>query len=262
MLETQTIIIGDSLINDFMSPEKRFRDVKVHMGRREVDRLMGEGETYGDGPIPAYLQEALHAKRGGADIHMLFLNDSHDPSDSRQQVELLRFGSHAVEGTEGAEFVSPIKDIVSHAEVINTSTLAMPVRLFHEKMEQIIGKDVLKLTLEEREKYVFVLLGGYSNIRVLGTANKIRNEYEFPNVYVCPHLVGSRDYQAHMTALQEGFPNALICVIPSLRQIAEMSGIRRAVHNMDLYGSCVIDPIEEAGKFNTDQRNIVENLYG
>ena len=40
---TNTIIIGDGLTNDILSPQHQFQGVKGHVGQREIERLFGKG---------------------------------------------------------------------------------------------------------------------------------------------------------------------------------------------------------------------------
>lgn len=145
--------------------------------------------------------------------------------------------------------------------LIDTSTLDLPAYDFQKVVGEFIGKDILDLSAEGKSPISFIITGVYSNIKVLNIAFKIRNEYGFPNVFVSPHLVGSKFQEAHLTALQVDFPNALVSVIPGLGQIYEKTNIKRAALNLDLYDSCRIEPPEVAGKLGEEQRAIIENLF-
>lgn len=255
------IIITNSLTNDFMSPREKFQGVDVNVGRAEIHRLMGEDENFSTGPLPQYLHDAIRAKDERQKILHILLRDVHDPRDPLQQTELLRFGYHNIGGTEGAEFVPSILDILPRSTVIDTSTLSMPAYDFQKVVGEFIGKDILDLSAEGKSPISFIITGVYSNIKVLNIAFKIRNEYGFPNVFVSPHLVGSKFQEAHLTALQVDFPNALVSVIPGLGQIYEKTNIKRAALNLDLYDSCRIEPSEVAEKLEEEQRAIIENLF-
>lgn len=257
-MEETTIIIGDSLTNDFFDPG--FSHVKVNVGKPEIDRLMGSDESYGNGPLPSYMQEAARVGISN-NIHTILLRDLHDPEDNKQQVELMRYGRHNIEGTPGAEFIDPIQSIVPASSVINTQTLAMPMIPFHNEMERILGKSIFELTEEERGNVQFVLTGGYTDIRILDTARKLRNDYAFSNVLVCPHLVGSANQDGHIHALKSGFPDALVSVIPSLEQMAILSGVRQEVLNVHLYSSCQIVPEDLEESLSTEERTILERLF-
>ena len=71
-MQKRAIIISNSLTNDFLSPKEKFLKVDINVGLREINRLMGEGERYSQGPLPVYLHEALTAMQEGLQImHIL-----------------------------------------------------------------------------------------------------------------------------------------------------------------------------------------------
>ncbi|MCB1189749.1 MAG: phosphotransferase [Leptospiraceae bacterium] len=260
-MDKHTIIITDSPTNDFMSPREKFQKVRVNIGLPEANRLLGEGEHFGQGPLPAFLSEAIKAKKQGQNLHSIFLRDWHNPNDPLQEVELLRFGNHNLIETPGAEFVSPFLFAIPHSEIINTTTLSMPLREFHNTIKNILGKDIFELNPEEKGQIQFILAGVYTDIRVINTAFKLRHDYGFPNVYVSPHLVGSKNHKAHIKALQVDFPNSLVTVVSGLKNVAEIAGLRRELLNIGQYAACKILPEEIFNKINNDQRTIIENLF-
>jgi len=260
-MQKQIIIISTSLTNDFMSPKEKFLKVQVHVGLQEIHRLMGEGEDYSRGPLPTYLNQAIRAKKDGLKIHHILIRDLHDPNDPLQQPELLRFGNHNLIGTEGAEFVNPILFAVDHSEVIDTHVLTMPVYDFHRLMNQIFDKDLLTLTSEERGSVHFIITGVYTNIMVFNLAARIRCDYEFPHVFVSPHLVGSKHHQAHLSTLQVDLPNSLVSVVPSLKHIYEVTGIRREMLDLRQYDSCRIKPDTVKNAVDDDTKRIIENIF-
>lgn len=88
-----------------------------------------------------------------------------------------------------------------------------------------------------------------------------RNDYQFPYVYVCPHLIGSKNIETHLTALKEDFPNQLINVTTGLSQMGRICGIDIPVKNRQHYESCRILSQKIASKFVTEQRLILENIF-
>ena len=151
-MRERTIVLTTSCANDFISPDERFVHNRVHVGREEAFRLLGKDENYGNGPLPLFLKQARAAQREGKQTDLLFCEDQHDPNDPHQQSELLRYGHHSIIETEGAQLVEPVRDIAREEEMIFTKTLALPLRTFHEKMRGVLGKDILDLTYQEREK--------------------------------------------------------------------------------------------------------------
>ena len=51
-----TIVIGDGLTNEFLSPEVRFQACPRNVGRQEIDRLLGAGADFGNGAEPPATQ--------------------------------------------------------------------------------------------------------------------------------------------------------------------------------------------------------------
>ena len=175
------------------------------------------------GPCPASCERPCEARRAGAPVDVILVRDLHDPADPLQQAELLRYENHALAGTEGAEFLPWLQELLPDCHVIETSTLSVPAEPFHRVMRTILGRDLFDLDARERAEIHFVVTGFYTEVRVLSTAFKLRNDYGFPQVSVCPHLVGSRDRHAHLAALQAGFPNALVTVVPSLADLVRQA---------------------------------------
>ncbi len=260
-MEKSIIIIANSLTNDFISPRPKFQQVQLNVGLREINRLMGEGDRYGFGPLPTYLKAAMAGKQAGKPISLILLRDLHDPEDPIQQQELLRYGDHNLQGTEGAEFVPPIVGLLPKAEVIDTQTLSMPIYAFNRALKEILGKGLLDLTIEDRDRIVFVIVGVYTNILVLSTATMLRNEYGFQHVLVSPHLVGSNNHEVHLSALQIDFPNTLIRVVTGLKEIYASTGVPGLADHLDAYAACRITPREVATGLNRHQRSIIENLF-
>jgi ADP-ribose pyrophosphatase len=249
-----TIVIADSLIHDFVSPLPEFSSLKVSVGPLEISRTMGEGAGYGRGPLPTFLRAA---KEAGA--HLVFVRDLHDADDPRQQPELLRYGPHAVRGTEGAAFVPWAAEMLDGVHVIETDTLSLPTARLHEALHAILGRDVLALEAEDRDEITFVVCGFHTEVRVLSIAFKLRNDYRFPRVLVCPHLVGSHDAGAHVQALQTGFPNALVSVVPDLGALARMA--RVPLPDCAGHGACRILPGEVADALSAEQTAVLQILF-
>lgn len=254
-----TIIIADSLTHDFASPAPEFTAVRVNVGPHEIARTMGAEAAYGRGPLPRFLQAAREARRNGADVHIILVRDMHDPDDPDQQPELLRHGLHAVRGTEGAAFVAPARALLDEAQVIETSSLALPANDLHATLARIFGRDVLDLDAEARDATVFVICGFHTDVRVASTAFKLRNEHGFRKVLVCPHLVGARDLQGQTASLQTGLPNALVTVVPSLEALAAQTGI--AMPTLPGTGACRLLPASVATAISPEQQAVLEVLF-
>ena len=69
----RTLIIGDGLTKDFLSAEQPFADARHNVGRAEIDRLLGRGKTYGNGPLAAFLRAAVETVRKDAETRLILL---------------------------------------------------------------------------------------------------------------------------------------------------------------------------------------------
>jgi nicotinamidase-related amidase/ADP-ribose pyrophosphatase YjhB (NUDIX family) len=222
---SRTIIIADSLTNDFVGVDQRFHDVRVHVGRSESERLLGADQDYGFGPVPALLRAAREARRVGRSQDTLFVRDLHDEDDLEQQAELLRYGAHNLRGTPGADFVDVVAELVEPDRVIETNRLSLPITAFEARLAQLLGRDPGDLDEGLRQSTRFLVMGVYTDVRVWATANMLRNQYGFPQVWVCPHLVGSANLLAQDEALKGGFANILVEVVPGLGELLDRLGL-------------------------------------
>jgi nicotinamidase-related amidase len=168
-MEKTVVILADSLTNDFLNADPEFLQTKVNIGKNEIQRLVGDGK----GPLISFLRGAVKARQAGKNVHLILIRDWHDADDPAQQPELLRHGFHNIKQTRGAEFVPWLQDIVFQARVINTPSLALPVRDFHRVMKKILSKDILSLNYNEQKTVIFVVAGLYTDIRVLNIASKM-----------------------------------------------------------------------------------------
>ena len=122
-----TIVIGDGLTNEFLSPEIQFQTCPLNVGRQEIDRLLGAGTDFGNGVLPRFLRAAASAGKNGANTGLL----------------LLRSTENADSHHGGGDFVEPLKDLAGDAEVIDTTHRALPLPAFRQAVERLTGFVVL-----------------------------------------------------------------------------------------------------------------------
>jgi ADP-ribose pyrophosphatase len=255
-----SIIIADGLTNDFCSVDPQFQNISLNIGIDEINRVWGEGELFGKGVIPTFLKSAIESKSADLKIGLILLRDYHDPSDPDQQEEFFRYGEHGIIDSKGADFAKPVDEFVPSSEVINTSTLAMPLDKFQNAVINLFEIDPLSGDQDLQSRFKILLIGFHTEKRILSTAHILRNVIGFKYVAVCPHLVGSSNRDAHFTALRNYFPDSLIQVIPELNEAASFIGIKnKEIEKYSLH-ACHISPNEIRNKFNSDQRMIVEVL--
>lgn len=261
IMKNNIIIIWDSLTNDFAWSEERFLSNPVNVWKNTINRVFGSNENYWTWPLLDFLQSAQIAKKTWKLVETILVRDLHDPSNPYEKHELSRYWNHNITGTDWADFLKILEDVVKDTFVINTETLSIPTKIFHETMYQILQKDILSLTEKEREEIVFILCWFYTNIRIKNTAEKLRHDYKFPNVLVSPHLTWSRDHASHLHALQVDLPNSLIKVIADLPDIWEVAFWKEKLNENILSYTTKISPNNIADWLNKDQREIIKSLF-
>lgn len=257
------VIVADSLIQDVAAPLPEFLAKRVNVGALEIARTMGHDTRYGHGPLPAFLHAAAAAARNGHDIHIIFVRDSHDASDEAQQRELARYGPHALRGSDGAAFVSCMADLVHApcARIVETASLAVPEAGLKAALADILRCDPEMLDARARADVTLVVCGFHTEGRVSATASLLANALRFPHVLVCPHLVGSRDDEAHVRALQTTLPDALVTVLPALAEVAQRLGVTLSDADVAAADACRLEPADVAERFTTEQRRALELVF-
>ena len=86
-----TIIVGDGLEEEIISPQVRHLDSRNHVGAREVERLFGRGRGFGQGPLPAFLRAALDHRESGKPVGVILL--AHVGAASEEDLSETRFGA-------------------------------------------------------------------------------------------------------------------------------------------------------------------------
>ena len=246
-----TIVIGDGLTNEFLSPEVQFQTCPLNVGRQEIDRLLGAGPDFGDGVLPKFLREAASAAKHGTNSALLLLRstDSSVGSD--------RGGKPQHDGS--CDFVEPLKDIAGDAEVIDTGHRALPLPAFRQAVERLTGFDPMAEETD-RDDFRFLLLGCDTENRILALATFLRSILGYQNVAVSSHLVGSATKDAHFAALRHNFPRAGIEVFLDLEDAARFVDIDPARFGDFSCRPCVIEPAEARQALGEAQRAIIESL--
>ena len=202
-----TIVIGDGLTNEFLSPEVQFQTCPLNVGRQEIDRLLGAGPDFGNGVLPRFLCEAANASKHGANTALLLLRSAESSVGSDRGGKPLHDG--------GGDFVEPLKDIAGDAEVIDTAHRALPLPAFRQAVERLTGLDPMAEETD-RNEFRFLLLGCDTENRILALATFLRSILGYASVAVSSHLVGSATKDAHFAALRHNFPSAGIRVFLDL----------------------------------------------
>jgi len=198
----RTIIIGDGLTKEFLSVEQPFADARHNVGRAEIDRLLGRGKAYGNGPLPAFLRAAAENARQNTETRLILLH-----------------GDGPV-----PEIFDPV---VADSNVIPSALGVIPWR---ELWGEISGEDARHGSAPDDDvdpELRFVVVGCHTERRILALASYLGNVLGYTEVAVSPHLVGSSTQEAHFAALRHNFPRAGVRVFLDLEEFAEYAGLGR-----------------------------------
>ena len=186
----QTIIIGDGLTKEFLSAEAPFSSSRQSVGRAEIDRLLGRGKEYGNGPLGAFLRAAAEGRGQKAEVRLIVLRaDGPVP-----------------------EVLEPI---LSTATIIPTANDVIPWRELGSAITGETDDPALR----------FILVGCHTERRILTLASYLRSVLGYTEVAVSPHLVGSATQEAHFAALRHHFPIIGVKVILDLAEVADYAGL-------------------------------------
>ena len=202
----QVFIIGDGLTKDQLGSEAPFTAARGHVGRAEVERLLGQGKAYGKGPLPTFLQLAAEQAQGEGSLRLIALQTSAPPDsgDDNQPVawsEVL------------APSLAQATILVSPADALPWQGLSEIIQAASEMVEA------------EGPALRFVILGCHTERRILMLASFLRNVGGNVEVAVSPHLLGSASPEAHFGALRHHFPGAGVKVMLDLEEITTFAGM-------------------------------------
>ena len=165
----------------------------------------------------------------------------------------------SAEGSDGSDFVEPLKEIAQDAEVVDTAQRGLPLRAFRQAVERLTGIDPMA---EDTDKnaFRFLLLGCDTENRILTLATFLRSILGYGSVAVSSHLVGSSTKDAHFSALRHNFPSAGVEVFLDLEDAARFAHIDPARFGDFSCRPCVIEPLEARQAIGADQKSIIEFL--
>lgn len=230
--QQRTIVIADGLTKNVLSPDHPYRASHENVGDREIERLVGRGKSYGEGPLPAFLRAVSMAdSRGkGPGLVLLSPQDGEDP------------------------FIEPVEALVSVAETVPAAPGAVPADGLREACEAV------GVTPDDMADTRFLVVGCHTDRRILGIASFLRNVWGCPHVATSPHLVGSSTQEAHYAALRHTLPVAGIEVILDLEAAAEFAGLDSHAFADFSCAPVRIEPPEALESLGDAERRIVELL--
>ncbi len=247
----RTLIICDGLTNGFVSPDAAFATGKAHIGRQEIDRLLGKGRDYGNGPLPSFLREAALSAKRCKPIGIILLQTI----DSVATVH----GAPDIPNPLAFEFPSSLKGISNDAIIVKTKSDIVPWWQIGDAIEKLSGQ-----TIDPGEpigtKLRFLVAGCNTEGRPMAIATYIRNVLQCDDVAVSVHLVGSSAREAHYATLRHTLPAHRVRVILDLSEAARFAGIDPEPLNRFNLDPCAIEPTEICSALDKNRRQMVEAL--
>ena len=123
-----TIVLGDGLDEEVLSPQVRHLDSRASVGEREIERLFGRGRGFGRGPLPAFLQLALAEQQAGGRVGVVLLERQHEPTSD----------GHVPSATR---LVPPLDEIAREARVIGCPPGRIPWDELRQAVLEQTGAD-------------------------------------------------------------------------------------------------------------------------
>jgi ADP-ribose pyrophosphatase len=243
-METFSIIVGDGLSRDILSPDHPHRSSRANVGRREIERLMGKGKAYGDGPLPTFLRLAHESRDAGAPVPLVLLHDSTPAGD----------GTKPGSDSKTPGFVEPLEDVARDALLVSAGSEAIPAAALTSAFEKACPPDT------DFRQASFLVVGCHTDRRILGVASFLKNVLRCERVAVSSHLVGSATQEAHFAALRHTLPSAGIEVLLDLEEAAVYCGLDGAGLRAFDRKPCRIEPAEARETLSEAQARIVELL--
>jgi ADP-ribose pyrophosphatase len=243
----RVIVIGDGLTRDALSLEYPFRTSRSNVGRREIERLMGAGKQYGNGPLPSFVRSILIAAAETDGPRFLLLD---------QEVEddgVIGVDDEHSATLVGSAVVGPIEEIAEGAIRIPSSPDVLP---WSELGRHVGAADSAGEWPDTR----VLVLGCNTEGRILAIASFLKSVLGCPRVAVSSHLVASVTQEAHYAALRHNLPGAGIEVLLDLDETAEFAGLDPSILRDLDRRPCAIEPAEAREALEGGRRRIVELL--
>jgi hypothetical protein len=241
-----TIVLGDGLDEEVLSPQVRHLDSRANVGEREIERLFGRGRGFGQGPLPAFLRLALAEQKARGRVGVVLLGRSREPSGGD-------------EGETGARFAPPLDEIAQEARVIGCSPGQIPWDALRQVVLEQTGADPGKAA-DMGVGLRFLVVGCHTEERILALAVFLRRVFHCDEVAVSSHLVGSATQEAHLAVLRHTLPGLGVRVLLDLSEAARFAGLDPTRFAEFAATPCAIEPDEIRAQLSEDQRRIVELL--
>ena len=102
----KAVVIADGLMKKVLSPDHPYRASHENVGDREIERLLGRGRSFGEGPLPAFLRAVADG-----DPELILLSSTATDPDT---------------GDDGSSLLEPIEELSSRATVVPADEGVIP----------------------------------------------------------------------------------------------------------------------------------------
>jgi ADP-ribose pyrophosphatase len=236
------IIIGVGLSNDTLSPEARYSTSRRSVGPGEIERLLGRGKSFGEGPLARFLRAA--ASTAGDATRLLLLTHGADATSEEREGPLA--------------LVDPIR-ACGEVPTLSVPGDRLPLRDLVGRIAEAAGATPEAVEAGEADLR-FLVVGCDTDKRVLGLAVFLRTMLGCAEVAVCAHLCGSSTPGAHFAALRHNLPRAGVRVLLDVQEAAAFAGLGEGSLSDVSCAPCQIGPEEVAGRISDEQRRIIQLL--
>jgi ADP-ribose pyrophosphatase len=238
---TFTVAIGMGLSESVLGRDLQRECNPTHVGRAEVERLMGEGREFGHGPLPSFLSQLDLACQTGAQLGLVLICDDLQQASEGGLPSSMGSVSHLL---DNAAFVSAPRGRIPWSPLLHA-------------IRSISDRDPLDSTAEPLR---FLLLGCHTEQQVLWMALFLRSILGNAKVAVCPHLVGSATTEGHLAALRHNLPLAGVDVLLDLQEAADFAAIDGSPLARFGCGACALEPADILEDLNPGSKRILELL--
>ncbi len=250
------LLLTECLQNDFVGPLAPGAPIgsSLHIGRAESRRLLGdpEGAWQTEGPLARFL--AGWQATAGPNHAAVHIRDWHDPADAATQAHLDHFGRHCVRGTEGADFVEPLQNLLA--------------RPGNHVVESAILSDFVGTNLEATLRPLVSagpvragLIGVWTDVKVHYLAYDLMTRLGLSELAVCGALTASRSRLQHRQALEHMASTLGVTVFDSIPEFAAWLGLGGAPAAA-LRGRSRPDVLVPDGvALDDEERRLVEYLF-
>jgi ADP-ribose pyrophosphatase len=236
-----TVILGDGLDEEVLSPQVRHLTSRANVGEREIERLCGRGRGFGKGPLPTFLKLALERGQAGHPVSLILLSTAEASASPEQH------------------FAPPLDELAARSHVIPCQRGRIPWDELRRVVHERTGIDPAAPS-NGSPGLRFLVVGCHTEERILALAVFLRRVFQSEEVAISSHLVGSAIPEAHLAVLRHLLPAFGVQVLLDLAEAARFASLDPGGLAEFDAKPCTIEPAEMRAALDAEQRQIIERL--